>query len=185
MADNSGLIKIAAIGAAMWLAYTEGWLSFLGIGAASSSATAATTGTPAASAVASPPAASVPAITSAPPAPNPKANVLDGIYTAMVKAANAPSAGLGVDAWGYYLNNQLAPLGLQAPDPQPLFSDYITAINALALPGAPVLPAFDRSTFLVTAPIYWGVMAPALRTQLGLSGLGIYGGLGALVRRYA
>jgi hypothetical protein len=177
------MIKVGAVAVAAYVAYAQGWLSFLGIGTATPAATPAAT--PSGASVLGTDTSSGTPVSSPTPAPSAKANVLDGIYTAMVKAANAPSAGLGVDAWGYYLNNQLAPLGLQAPDPQPLFSDYITAINAVALPGAPVLPAFDRSTFLVTAPIYWGVMAPALRTQLGLSGLGIYGGLGALMRRYA
>jgi hypothetical protein len=97
----------------------------------------------------------------------------------MVSAANAPSQGLGVDAWGYYLNQQLAPLGLSAPDPQPLFASMVAAANQVtALNGGTPLPAFDRSTFLVTGPAYWNVMAPALRSQLGLSGLGVIGGLG-------
>jgi len=176
MADNSGIIKIGAVAVAAYVAYTQGWLSFLGIG----TAVAATAATPAAAT----PAATTPAAT-----PNPKANVLDGVYTAMVKAANAPSAGLGVDQWGYYLNNQLAPLGLTAPDPVPIFTAMVNAANAALnnVPGQPgmMMPAFDRSTYLVTAPAYWNVMAPQLRSQLGLSGLGIYGGLGALVRRYA
>jgi hypothetical protein len=98
----------------------------------------------------------------------------------MIKAANAPSAGLGVDAWGYYLNQELSPLGLQAPDPQPIFSGLIAGLNQMNNTNL----AFDRSS-LVTASTYWAQMAPALRSQLGLSGLGIYGGLGALMRRYA
>jgi hypothetical protein len=110
---------------------------------------------------------------------DPKANVLDGIYARMVAAANAPSQGLGVDAWGYYLNQQLAPLGLEAPDPQPLFAAYVTSISPPP-PGAGGSQAatFDRSTYLFSAPAYWNVMAPALRSQLGLSGLGVIGGLG-------
>ena len=168
MADNSGIIKIGAVAVAAYVAYSQGWLSFLGIGTAAAT-TAAT------------PAAATPAAAAAAPAaatPNPKANVLDGIYTAMVKAANAPSAGLTVDQWGYYLNQQLGALNLQAPDPAPLFAATIAQAST-------ALPALDRSTFLVTAPAYWAVMAPALQTQLVLSGLGIYGGLGALMRRYA
>lgn len=184
MADNSGFIKIAAIGAAVYLAYTQGWLSFLGLGTASSASTAST-GTPAATG-ANLPAVSVPVATVATTPPSPKANVLDGIYTAMVKAANAPSAGLGVDAWGYYLNQQLGPLGLSAPDPMPLFQAYVTSISAPPPGGSPGQPAtFDRSTYTFSGPTYWAVMAPALRSQLGLSGLGLYGGLGALMRRYA
>ena len=106
-------------------------------------------------------------------APVTGAGSLDGIYTAIVaaaKAANAPAAGLNVDGWGYYLNNQLALQGLTAPDPMPIFSSAISG--------------FARSQ-LMTAAQYWGIMAPALKSQLGLNGLGIYGGLGLLRRRYA
>ena len=171
MADNSTIIKVAAVGAAAYVAYTQGWLSFLGIAAPTSAATApaAAANTP----VATAPTGAVvpsPAPVAAPTVPN-KANVLDGIYGRMVAAANAPSQGLGVDAWGYYLNQQLAPLGLIAPDPVPIFSAYAGAPS----PGA---PSFDRSTFLTTAPTYWQLMAPALQSQLGLSGLGVIGGLG-------
>jgi hypothetical protein len=35
----------------------------------------------------------------------------------------------------------------------------------------------------LTAAQYWAVMAPWLSSTAGLSGLGIYGGLGAIVRR--
>ena len=192
MADNSGIIKIGAVAVAAYVAYTQGWLSFLGIGtAAATTASAASTSTSGTSTGTSTSGSSTGTPPAAPPAPNPKANVLDGIYTAMVKAANAPSAGLTVDQWGYYLNQQLGALNLQAPDPVPMFTAMVNAANAaLALNNLPgqggmLMPAFDRATYLVTAPAYWAVMAPALQTQLGLSGLGIYGGLGALMRRYA
>ena len=36
----------------------------------------------------------------------------------------------------------------------------------------------------LTAVQYWAVMAPWVSAQLGLGGLGVYGGLGALARRY-
>jgi hypothetical protein len=101
------------------------------------------------------------------------ANSLDSIYAAIVAAANAanvPAAGLNVDGWGYYLNNQLASQGLTAPDPMPIFTAAISG--------------FARAQ-LMTAAQYWGIMAPALKSQLGLSGLGLYGGLGMLARRYA
>jgi hypothetical protein len=57
------------------------------------------------------------------------------------------------------LNQILAPLGMTAPDPLPLFT--------AAAPG------FDRSQ-LVTSGQYWAVMGPALKSQLGLTGLGLY-----------
>ena len=182
MADNSGIIKIGLFGAALYVAYSQGWLSFFGIGTSTASTPATTTGTDTAAAAAA--AAAKTAADSATAAavskPNPKANVLDGMYTAMVKTANAPSAGLGVDQWNYYLNQQLAPLGLQAPDPEPIFSSLIAQLNHLNNSNL----VWDRGA-LVTASTYWTQMAPVLRSQLGLSGLGIYGGLGALMRRYA
>jgi uncharacterized protein (DUF1501 family) len=112
------------------------------------------------------PAAAAP--TSAAPvqvAPDPNAitgaNTVSGIQAATLLAAGAPAAGLSVDQWGYALNNVLAPLGKAAPDPMPLFT--------AAAPG------FSRGQ-LVTAGQYWAVMGPALKSQLGLSGLGMYGG---------
>jgi hypothetical protein len=89
----------------------------------------------------------------------PAGATVDAIQAGTLLAAGAPAEGLGVDAWGWYVNQQLAPLGKTAPDPAPLF--------AAALPG------FTRSQ-LVTAPEYWAVMGPALKSQLGLSGLGLY-----------
>jgi hypothetical protein len=86
------------------------------------------------------------------------ANTLAGIYGRLVTNAKAPAAGLTVDQWGYSLNPEVSGA---APDPLPIF--------VAAIPG------FDRSQ-LVTAPQYWAVMGPALKTQLGLSGLGFFGG---------
>lgn len=145
MAGNSGLVKIGLIGAVAYYAYSQGWLSFLGIGS---------------------PAVATPAAT---PAPNPNAitgaNSLDATYLRLI--AGAPSGSHGVDDWDYYLAQQLG--GKSVPDPGPIF--------------AAAVPNFDRSQ-LITGPQYWAVMAPALKTQLGMSGLGVYGGLGALMRRY-
>ena len=45
MADNSGLIKVAAIGAAVYVAYSQGWLASLGIGTASATTTGTSSGT--------------------------------------------------------------------------------------------------------------------------------------------
>jgi hypothetical protein len=150
MADNSGLIKVAAVGVAAYVAYTQGWLSFLGIAApaATAAATTAATSTPA-----------VPVTVAPSPNAISGANSAAGIQAHTIALANAPAAGLGVDQWGYYLNQVLAPLNMVAPDPLPLFT--------AAAPG------FDRSQVL-TAGQYWAVMTPALKSQLGLTGLGLY-----------
>ena len=128
MADNS-IIKLGAVAVAAYVAYTQGWLSFLGI--AAPTATTATTTTAAAT-------TPVPA-----PAPDPNAitgaNTVAGVQARTIAAAHAPAAGLGVDQWGFYLNQILAPLGMSAPDPLPLFT--------AAAPG------FDRSQ-LVTSGQY-------------------------------
>ena len=149
MADNRGMfIKLGLFGAAAYVAYTQGWLSFLGIGAA----------TPAA-----------PATPVVPTAPDPNkitgANTLDGIFARL--KTTAPSGNHNVDQWNYWL----ASAGnLTPPDPMPIFQAAV--------------PGFDRSQDL-TASQYWAVMAPALKTQLGLSGLGVYGDLGRMMWRYA
>ncbi len=86
----------------------------------------------------------------APPPPNPNAitgaNTLDGVYARMVAAA-----------WNAYLTGVM-PAGFVAPDPMPIFQAAV--------------PGFDRSTNLLTAGQYWAVMAPWLKTNAGLSGLG-------------
>lgn len=146
MADNGGMVKLGLVAAAAYYAYSQGWLSALGIG--TPAVAAAAPGAPAA------PAAVV---------PNPNAivgdNTVAGIQAHTILAANAPAAGLSADQWGWYLNNALAPLGKAAPDPMPLFSSAVSG--------------FDRSQVL-TAGQYWAVMTPALKSQLGLSGLGLY-----------
>ena len=93
-----------------------------------------------------PPAPAAPA-----PPPTPGVPTIAAIEAQVLANANAPAAGLGYDQWGWYLNNALAPLGKAAPDPVPIF-------------GA------DRSQ-VFTAAQYWGKMEPALRSQLGLSGM--------------
>jgi hypothetical protein len=147
MADNSGMIKLGLFAAVAYYAYSQGWLSVLGISA------------PAATAAATP-AATLPA---APVNPNPitGSNTLAGIYSRMVAAAGPGSR--GVDQWNTYL----ATAGnLTPPDPMPLFQAAV--------------PGFDRSQNL-TAAQYWGVMAPALTAQTGLTGMGrVFAGLGAI-----
>ncbi len=88
------------------------------------------------------------------------ANTVAAIQARTIAAAKAPAAGLTIDGWSWYVNNELQPLGKAVPDPMPLFSAAI--------------PGFDRSQN-VTASQYWAVMGPALKTQTGLSGLGLYG----------
>ena len=144
MADNSGLIiKVGIFGAVAYYAYSQGWLSSLGIG------TAAVATTPATNAVITP------------VVPVAVANTLSEVQAATILQANAPAAGLAVDDWGWYLNNVLATIGngKPAPDPMPIFTAAI--------------PGFVRSQ-LLTAAQYWAVMGPALTSQLGLSGLGMY-----------
>jgi hypothetical protein len=87
----------------------------------------------------------------------------------MIANANLAHEGmrLNIDTWDFYLNQAL-PAGKTAPDPMPIF---VAAIG----------PDFDRSA-MFNAQGYWAIMAPALRSQLGLSGLGVYGGLGAIAR---
>lgn len=212
MADSSKLIMVVVGGGILYYAYTQGWLSALGLGGMPSDAyyvgvgtgvtaaqgtgcpnsyvyyspsakayycsataptAAQTTAGQAAALAAGSTTASTTSTTSTSTTTVKGANSLDSIYAAIVAAANAanvPAAGLNVDGWGYYLNNQLASQGLTAPDPMPIFTAAISG--------------FARAQ-LMTAAQYWGIMAPALKSQLGLSGLGLYGGLGMLARRYA
>ena len=139
VADNSKLLLFGGAAVAVW------WFYFR------------TPAVPAATAAPGAPASGVPSPVT--PTAQPAGASVEAIQAGTLLAAGAPAEGLGVDAWGWYVNQQLAPLGKSAPDPAPLF--------AAALPG------FTRSQ-LVTAPEYWAVMGPALKSQLGLSGLGLY-----------
>lgn len=114
-------------------------------------------GAPAAPAAAAPAAPAAPIITGA--------NTVDGVSAKLIAANTGPST---VDEWGYYLNQVLSLLGKSAPDPMPLFTAAV--------------PGFDRSQKLSAAQ-YLSVMGPALKTSLGLSGLGGYAGLAALAFR--
>lgn len=142
MADNSGMIKLGLVGAVAYYAYSQGWLSALGIG------------TPKLAAAPTAPA---------PAAPNPNAitgsDTVAGIQARVLLAAKPPAEGLAVDDWGFYLNDALAPLGKQAPDPMSVFPAAVAGFNR------------DQK---LTAGQYWAVMAPALKSQTGLSGLGMY-----------
>lgn len=121
--------------------------------------TAAATPTPGAT----PATPAVPAAVAVPSAPTtPAFNSLDQIY-ARVKAAAPASA--TPDQFNFYLNQQL-PSGKSAPDPTAVFTQA----------------GFDR-TQPMTIANWWGAVAPWLQSNYGLSGLGMFGGLGALARR--
>ena len=152
MADSSKLIMIVGGAAVAYYAYTQGWLSSLGIAAPAAAATPAAL-TPAT-------VAAISAVT-----PNPAAvmgaNTLAGIYSRMIAAAGPGP--YNADVWNTYL----ATAGnLTPPDPMPIFTAAV--------------PGFSRSQ-LLTAAQYWGVMAPALTAQQGLNGMGrVFAGLGAI-----
>jgi len=153
MADNT-LLKVALFGGAAYLAYEFGWLSFLGL--SPTATTASTAPTPTATTSTTAPVTTA-TTTTAPPIVG--ANSLDGIYAQLVSAANAPAAGLTADQWNYYLA-PLLPSGVVPPDPMSVFPQAVSG--------------FAR-TQLLSAAQYWSVMAPWLKSNAGLSGLGIYG----------
>lgn len=100
-----------------------------------------------------------PATTTAPSSAVPPvvgANSLDALATKLFAAANAPADGLTVDQWNWFLM-QVKP-GFTAPDPMPIFMAAI--------------PNFDRSQ-KITGVQYWLYMAPYLRANLGMSGMGM------------
>jgi hypothetical protein len=109
------------------------------------------------------PAPAGPAPAAPPPAPTgPSA---DSIYAAMISKANAPAAGLTPDQWNYFLAQVWKGT---PPDPVSVFQVQRDANGQLPL---------------MTAAVYWGPMAAALKASGGLSGLGVFGGLGALAGR--
>lgn len=105
------------------------------------------------------PAASTPASsTGTAVAPTPQLNTtLDAAYSNMLVKASGHTTG-SIDDWDSWLMQGTA--GLVAPDPLPLFQAAI--------------PGFDRAT-QITAADYWKVMAPAIKSKYGLSGLGFFG----------
>lgn len=156
MADNSALLKVGLFAGAGYLAYKFGYLNFL---------FPATAAAPAPGSTGSPASTTSGPVSPTPPAAAPSASVLDGIFQRITAAAGS-GAKLDADNWGWYLNAELATLGKgAAPDPVPLF-------------GARPFPA-------MTAAEWWGPMSGALRSQMGLSGLGYFGGLAAVTHRYA
>ncbi len=160
MADNSMLVKVGLFGAAGYLAYRYGLFSSFGL-APAATAPAPGSGSPIAG---PPPAGSTPPAATPPASTSPAPSVLDGIFARIQSKAGA-GASLGPDEWGWYLNNELAALGKgSAPDPVPLFGQR---------PFSPM-----------SAAQWWGPMSSALQSQMGLNGLGIYGGLAAIARRH-
>lgn len=108
------------------------------------------------------PAASSP--TPATPAQPAPAVSLDAMYQQLKDASagntfftgDGDSRTASADAWNYYLATVAS---VTPPDPGPLFPTNRDA---------------------VTAAQYWAVMAPWVKNAKGLSGLGMFGGLGAL-----
>ena len=118
------------------------------------------------------PAATTPTPTPTPtPAPNPNAivgaNTAAGVFAKLQSAA--PAGNHNVDEWNVYLTSAM-PSGFVAPDPMPLFTAAV--------------PGFDRSQ-QISAAQYWGVMAPYLKTNAGLSGVHHFARLAGLYGRRA
>jgi hypothetical protein len=110
------------------------------------------------------PASATPPASSTGTAPVPVTfNTLDAIYARLAAAVGSTS--LDADQFNFYLNREL-PAGKSAPDP-------VTVWPMLGIDGA-------RGAQM-TLSQYWGGMAPYLKANLGLSGLGVFGGLGALM----
>jgi hypothetical protein len=109
--------------------------------------------------------------------PAPGTNSLDSVYAALLAAATAAginvtagTAGgglaVGPDGWNSLLGSvYILPGGTALPDPSIVFAGV------------------DRSKPMTLAA-YWSVMSPWLASNAGLSGLGVFGGLGALARAY-
>lgn len=108
-----------------------------------------------------PPGPSSPSTPTTPTAPT--FNSLDAIYARVQAAAGSTSQ--TPDQFNFYLNQQL-PSGKTAPDPTAVFTQS----------------GFDRTQSMTIAN-WWGAVAPWLQSNYGLSGLGMFGGLGALARR--
>jgi len=125
------------------------------------SGTVATTTTPATTPPATTPAATTPASATS------SFNTLDAIYSRMVAAATADKAAntLTADQWNVYLglSSNITP-----PAPGDVFGDAYRA---------------NPSALLMTSAQYWSGMSAYLAKNMGMSGLGFYGGLGVFMRR--
>jgi hypothetical protein len=158
--DGSKLVMIGGLGVGGYLAYQWYQKNY--------GAVVAPAAAPAATAAASSPAAATSAA-----APAPAARSLDSIYQALAAAASAggvnpatgvSSQGQNIDSngWNWYL------------------SSVYTLPGGAVLPGG-LFPGTDGQPMTLAA--YWGVMAPWLASSQGLSGLGTFGGLGAIAAR--
>jgi hypothetical protein len=167
------MVKIALFGGAAYLAYRFGLLSFLGLTPDAGTTTAATpgtstTGTTTTTTAATPPAAS------APPSPFGQYNTLDKVYTQFVSQID-PSSLHNVDEWNFFLMQAIP--GFTAPDPMSIFPQRLAAMS----------PPWTRD-MQIPLITYWAVIAPWLKQQQGLTGLGHFGSLAASAisrRRYA
>lgn len=107
------------------------------------------------------------------PAPAPAATSLDAIYSNLSKVATAAginlTTGIGPTAQGP--NNPIDPSG---------WNYYLAQVYGGSIPSN----VFPASAFNnpMTLAAYWSVMSPALASANGLSGLGIFGGLGQIAR---
>jgi hypothetical protein len=161
-ADNSGLIKLGIAGAAAYYAYSQGWLSFLGIGT-QAAATPAAVLPPGSTGGAVSPAAPV----DSPQAPTPGPS-LASLYTSLVNAAGAahsPGSNPGPDEYNSLLMG-IYPAAGPLPDPVSLF-----ASTGWARPNGMPIAA------------YWSLTSVWLQQNKGLSGVNAYAGLGALAMR--
>ncbi len=156
--DNSGLIKLGIAGAAAYYAYSQGWLSFLGIGTPAATTTAGLPSPPVSGPIAS-------AVAANPPAATPAGPSLSSLYTQLVAAAGAahqPGDNPGPDEYNALLTS-IYPAAGPLPDPVQLF-----ASTGWARPGGMPIAA------------YWSLTSTWLQANKGLSGLNAYAGLGAL-----
>lgn len=108
------------------------------------------------------PATATPAATPA-AAPASTFNTLDAIYSRMVAAVPANTQQTA-DQWNTVLAAQSA---VTPPDPNAVFT-FTTA---------------NPRTATMTAAQYWTPMSAYLAKNMGMSGLGFYGGFGAFIRR--
>ena len=170
--DNSGLIKLGIAGGALYYAYKQGWLAFLGLGTGTGTPTS-TGGTPAGSGTGTPaPTPPVPPV--APAAPSgPPAPSLTSLYTQLVNAvgpaqgAQLASGGqrFGPDDYNSILMG-IYPAAGPLPDPNSLFAD-----TGWSRPSA------------MTIAGYWSKTSQWLQQNKGLSGVNGYSGLAGLAMR--
>jgi hypothetical protein len=111
---------------------------------------------------ATPAAATTTPVTTTPATTTPAFTSLAAIYSRMVAAAPT-NASLTADGWNVYLKSVSA---VTPPDPGSVFT--FTDANP--------------RTATMTAAQYWSLMEPYLVTQ-GMSGLGLYRGMGRFYRR--